>query len=273
MVTAKALQRVVVRMLYDPAFVDSVYADAESALVGVSLTGEERTWLVAPDRRRWRADPLRRTRGLGALLEEYPVAGALLARRDGVAALDAFFSTPSFHRCIQERGSLGLTFGRWLGGHPDPLLAGIAEMESAVAAVRRAGSRQIRWTVGQDYVMSPLVAVRLLPGGTMAAFAAIRGILTRGRDDLIAAVVDCALELGLHPIDPDDLEGLIVEAGSEVTMGDGPLGLIRVLMAAETPIDARALGRAFIGEGATLGEVPDLIADLLQDGLLVACPR
>ncbi len=51
------LQRVVVRMLHDPELVDRVYADPDAALADVDLTADERSWLVAPDRRSWATDP------------------------------------------------------------------------------------------------------------------------------------------------------------------------------------------------------------------------
>ncbi|MCA9557117.1 MAG: hypothetical protein KC583_01025, partial [Myxococcales bacterium] len=123
--SAAALQRVVVRMLYDPALVEAVYADADAALADEPLSEAERAWLVAPDRRRWRADPHRRARTLQALLEEYPAAGARVARAEGLAALDAFFSSPAFHGCVQRRGSLADTFGDFLAARGG-VVAGLA---------------------------------------------------------------------------------------------------------------------------------------------------
>jgi len=271
-VTAKALQRVVVRMLYDPALVDAVYADADQALAEVDVTDVERSWLVAPDRRRWRADPLRRARGLQALLEEYPVSGAVTARREGVAAMDAFFSAPAFHRCIQERGSLALAFGHWLAQGDDPLARGLSEIESAIALVRRPEGRRQPWGPTDRYVLSPSVAVRLLPGGTMAAFGAIRSALAQHPKGVLAAVVDLEHRVGDHPVALDATEGLIVEGHAEVALGEGPLGLVRVLMAARSPISAAALTAAFVAQGAEPGEVDELIADLERDGLLTSRP-
>ena len=65
-----ALQHVIVRMLYDPPFVDRVYDDPKAATHDCDLTDDERTWLVAADRRAWGIDPLRRTRSLAGLIEE-----------------------------------------------------------------------------------------------------------------------------------------------------------------------------------------------------------
>ena len=42
--SSAAVQRVVVRMLHDPALVEAVYADAEAALAGLDLSDQERAW-------------------------------------------------------------------------------------------------------------------------------------------------------------------------------------------------------------------------------------
>lgn len=270
--TAKALQRVVVRMLYDPALVEAVYADPQAALADVALTAAERTWLVAPDRRRWRADPMRRARGLQALLEEYPVASAVLARRAGVSALDAFFSSSVFHGCIQERRSLAATFGHWLAAHGIPLLSGLADIESAVVAVRRAEQPLIDGDGGAGYTLAPTVAVRRLPRGSLAAFADIQARLARHPQGGLAGVVDLEFAIGRHDVAIDSEEGLIVEGGPQMALGEAPMSLINVLDAARTPLTADALAAIFLAEGAEPHDVNDLISDLVADGLLVFRP-
>ena len=70
---AQALQRVVVRMLYDPALVDAVYGGAP--VEGLDAPG--RAHLIRVDRRAWATDPYRRSRSLKALIEEMPVSAAL----------------------------------------------------------------------------------------------------------------------------------------------------------------------------------------------------
>ena len=42
------VQRVVVRMLFDPGFRERVYAAPEAALHDVPLTAEERQWVITP---------------------------------------------------------------------------------------------------------------------------------------------------------------------------------------------------------------------------------
>ncbi len=81
-----AVQRVIVRMLYDAAFAERVYDDPGSALAGVDLTDAETAWLTASDPRAWRVDPLRRARTLKALLDEFSVSGAETGRRSSIAS-------------------------------------------------------------------------------------------------------------------------------------------------------------------------------------------
>ena len=75
------LQRVSVRMLYDPAFVHAVYEHTEVALADIELSAEERECLLATDRRVWSADAMRRRRSLKALLDEFKVSSAIAVAR------------------------------------------------------------------------------------------------------------------------------------------------------------------------------------------------
>ena len=68
--SAAGVQRVVVRMLFDPRFRDAVYAEPAAALAATDLTAEERGWVVRPDRRAYATDVTRHARALLALAEE-----------------------------------------------------------------------------------------------------------------------------------------------------------------------------------------------------------
>jgi hypothetical protein len=260
-------------MLFDPALVDAVYADRDGALGEVDLTAPERAWLVAPDPRRWRADPLRRARGLQALLEEFPASGAIVARTGGLDALDAFFSSPAFHRCVQARQSTALTFGPWLGARGSAALAGVAGVETAVAAVRRSGSNSIVWGAAEEHALAPAVEVRLLPAGSLAAFEAIRGALATHVAGLLAAVVDVDHAIGIHQVDPETMEGVVVAGPGSVSIGGAPIHLVRVLDGARRPASVEVLTGLFTAEGADPHEVPLLVAHLVDDGLLVRNPN
>jgi hypothetical protein len=113
----QALQRVLVRLLYDPVFAEAVALAPDSALADVPLSQAERGWLAAADPRPFRLDPLRRTRTLRALLDEYPAALALALAAPTRLDVDAFFSSPEFHTAIQDRHALAPRFG---AGSPPP---------------------------------------------------------------------------------------------------------------------------------------------------------
>ena len=74
--SALAMQRVVVRMLFDADFARRVYEDPSKSLATEDLSDEERAFLVAPDRRAYGTDEHRASRALSALFEEFPVTSA-----------------------------------------------------------------------------------------------------------------------------------------------------------------------------------------------------
>jgi hypothetical protein len=136
----RTLERVYVRMLFDPAFVDAVYADAARALAGLDLEPAEREGLVAVDRRSWGHDPLRRYRTLRTLAEEFKASTTLaLAATRSLASLDAFFSSEEFHGAVQGRGSLALAFADYLArlDAGSPQLPDVLRLERMLARCRR----------------------------------------------------------------------------------------------------------------------------------------
>jgi len=148
--SVREVYRAMMRMLYDPAFALRVRGDGGTALAGADLTPEELGWLAGPDPRAWRTDKLRRWRTLTGLLEEFPVASALVLRRgrEGSlrpepALLEAFFGHPLLHECLARGESLAPAFGRYLqerehaGVEADPRVAPIARLETVVAQLRR----------------------------------------------------------------------------------------------------------------------------------------
>lgn len=272
--SAGALQRVVVRMLHDPALVEAVYADAGKALARVELSAAERGWLTAPDRRRWGADPLRRSRGLQAVLEEFPVAGAVAARAQGLGALDGFFSAPAFHRCVQGGGSLALAFGEWLarfGG----AVAAFAALEGGVARVRRAPPRPAEAPAvdrARSWVAAPWVWGVRAPGGTLAAWTAHRARLAAHPGGMLAGLVEPGYALEKRRLVKSAPEGLLVErtgAGvDEIGVAAASLGLAGLLEALRTPQPWATVAATMRRLGAARGEEAGLAAELLGDGLL-----
>ncbi|MCA9728980.1 MAG: hypothetical protein KC729_14910, partial [Candidatus Eisenbacteria bacterium] len=205
--THLALHHVVVRMLYDPAFVQSVFARPEEALADAGITTEDIDWLLQTDPRAYTTDSHRRARSLGGLLEEYPTACAALVRArhrsdagtPPVAVLDAFFSSAGFHRGMQAGASLALSFGEYLvqtaDGLPraDPaatlrheLAAALARIELRIARLRRIALRSLpaipEWTDSADSSelerarlhASPCIDWLTVPEGVLDRFGEVR---------------------------------------------------------------------------------------------------
>lgn len=235
-----ALQRVAVRMLYDPTFQKSVYADTASALAGLDLTAEERAWIAKPDPRAWRTDSNRRTRSLVAMIEEYPASVA--ASEDGVGSLDAFFSSKAFHTCVQEGGSLADAFGWWLekrGG-----VAGeIAKLERAGAWLRRVPAPGV--APAGSVVRSAWIAMVGVREGTLLAMRGTKPSASKAEENVLV-VRNAAGEISMEVL-PDALAALL----------------------AATPCsraDLLALGRKL---GADPGEDEEIVGELLADGVLL----
>ena len=129
------LQRVAVRMLFDPSFAARVHA-GEAVPV---LSEQELGWLRATDPRAWTVDHQRPARTLNELTAEFPVSTALVVGRTRQAStVQAFFQSAEFHDAVQDRGSLDVAFARYLTGlELDPHLADIVALEAAQARIRR----------------------------------------------------------------------------------------------------------------------------------------
>lgn len=136
------LERVFVRLLFDPALVDAMHADPDAALGQLDLEPHEREQLLAVDRRAWRHDPLRRPRTLRTLVEEFKTSTTLaLAETRSLSSLDAFFSSREFHGAVQERRSMALAFAafleRLIAGLACPQLPDVLRLETQLARCRR----------------------------------------------------------------------------------------------------------------------------------------
>jgi len=129
------LQRVAVRMLFDPSFAARVHAGEPVP----QLSEQEMGWLRATDPRAWTVDHQRPARTLNELTAEFPVSTALVVGRTRKAStVQAFFQSSEFHDAVQDRGSLDVAFAGYLTGlELDPHLADIVTLEGAQARIRR----------------------------------------------------------------------------------------------------------------------------------------
>jgi hypothetical protein len=283
-VSATVMQRVVVRMLFDAAFRDCVYADAAVVLHDLDLTPEERQWLVTPDPRAYGTDAYRRSRALSGLLEEYPVAGALAIRcPQGAQQLHRFFASTLFHQCVQQRGSMADAFGCYLGspafaGHPE--ITHLAEVERGIAQVRRASDLASNaphaLTETSRLYLAPWVALLLLPPTTLARYGRVRDHLAQRGATLLDAVLDS--EYGVPagpPLDAAEAAFVLVvgipgEDGPALEPTSHELGTL--LAAAQAGMVCRDLCTVAVRLGAEPPEACEIIQGLVADRLLIQVP-
>lgn len=245
-----SLQKMVVRMLFDPALVAQVYGG--DPVDGLDASG--RAMLTRPDRRAWGTDPYRRTRALTALLDEFPASAA----QAGVSKLDAFFSSPSFHQLCEDRGSMALSFGQWI----EDLAGPVARLERALAKIRRP---QPLHSTGVG--LAPTAAVIALPAGTLDQYQALRA------------------QLGPHPVEvlaqgkarpvalPNSaqVQHLLIQAGTDgdIALTTTNESLAELLLASNPARSREDLEAVAQSLGASEEEAAEIITDLLQEGLLV----
>jgi hypothetical protein len=273
------LQRVVVRMLYDPDFVAQIFADPATALRDEDLTDQERRWLVEVDRRAYAVDPLRRARTLTALIEEFPVSVQHLVQQTGQPALlDAFFSSPHFHTCIQQRGSLAASFSAYVLSEalqrlsPGLALSPLVHIETALAHLRRQQSSLAGASpaLHDSLMLAPTVALRRVPVGTFAHYQAALDVLSNDADGLVAA----AFKSFTLPV-PQAIQEhewlLIVWQQDSATIEVLPEALGCLLATAPAP---RSTLRATVcALGADADEANEIIDDLVADGVLCEADR
>jgi hypothetical protein len=250
-----ALQRLVVRCLYDPALVDRVYSGAPVP----GLDAEARGHITRVDRRAWGTDPYRRARTLHALLDEFPASAAGL----GIAGLDTFFGAPAFHAAVDAGTSLALAFGGWIG----PRAGDIGEIERALARVRRAPPTPLPppGHVARPANLAPLAVV----AGTCARWEDLRAAL--GPDPVARLVAGFRAPPWRAGRGREHL--LVAHGEGGDTVGYGADGLHALLVAAASPRPRAQLQNVAVRAGATSAEAHTLLDELVSEGLLLEGPR
>jgi len=250
-----ALQRVVVRMLHDPAFAQAVFAGAGLP----ELTDAERGLLLASDPRAYRTDPYRRSRLLQALIEEFPCATALVSRGGrALDRVDAFLSSPDFHQAVQGRRSVALAWGCWLGVRAP----GVAALEHAVARARR-----WRRPRGPGLALATGVQPVALQVGALARW---QHLSARLGPEPLAALVGGAVDLGSPPPLADGHEHWVVVCSPDGQTGlvGGSEGTHAVLDQARTPVPMDRLLAALADADTDEATAREVLQALLEDGLL-----
>ncbi|NUN15158.1 MAG: hypothetical protein HUU55_16135 [Myxococcales bacterium] len=279
----KTVQQIVVRMLYDPEFANSVYADSANTLKVEQITEEQRNWLTTSDRRAWGTDPLRRTRSLHALVEEYPVSATLAAKIvGGLPLLDNFFSSARFHDSVRKGDYLVTAFAAWLrdvAQNTDNLwsrsLTATATIEEAMATVRRAQMPPITHSDGAKFRLSPLAALVDVYCGALQLIGSIR--TTMGTDE---AVFNCLVSNqicldGISPVYPDDTQHVLVmrtaPKSGNITLEELSPELAVLLHIAKSPTTTDILASTVIEMGAGPQDALEILEGFLEDQLLVPC--
>lgn len=283
--SATALQRVVVRMMYDLAFRQRVYANPERALCEVPLTPQERQWLVTPAPSAYGADAYRSSRALTGLLEEFPVAGALAVRLPrGTHRLQQFFTTPAFHQCVQERGSMAAAFGSYLGSamfrsrKTSPEMTHIATLETGIAQVRRASPALLSTasiTAETTLGLAPWVALLTVHPDTLERYSALLASLQQCGGSLIEAVLDTQHRLPHGPAFRGKATEFVL--ASYLPGSDSPSlerlndDLGKLLAIAKTPRLPTDLSILVEEMGCEPQEAQEFIAGLVDDRILHPC--
>lgn len=135
--TPAQLQRMCVRMHFDPALTDAVYRDGRDPILNVALSARARALLTAPRRARWSCDPYRRARRVRGMMGRFLTATAWFVHVESAQALEHFFASVDFHAAVHRRASINLAFGTWLGAHArDATARALALLETALESAR-----------------------------------------------------------------------------------------------------------------------------------------
>ena len=281
----RTLERIYVRMLFDPAFAARVYENAEAALAGLDLDEGERAQLVAVDRRAWAHDPLRRYRTLRILAEEFKASTTIaLAATRSIASLDAFFSAPEFHAAVQERGSMAGAFVRYLerlvAERPieSPQLPDVLRLEAMLARCRR--DLEARELVSEPpESIGPETRVGLAPGHAVGRFnanvveavnVAERYLFEVGLMPAVALCEDAPRLEELPPVVPEPVYLLALPSSSGVSLMPVDEDYYQLLSRFEG-------GPQRIADAADCGlpreEVETMLGSLLEEGVLAIDSR
>jgi hypothetical protein len=283
----RTLERLFVRLLFDPSFVEALHADADAALAGLDLASHERDQLLAVDRRAWGHDPLRRLRSLRTLVDEFKTSTTLaLAATRSTAALDSYFSSREFHDAVQHRGSMALSFADFLDriarerGFADTRFTDALALETALARCRREIGGGYVEPSGASLPLDRETRLRLAPGHAIGRYDA-------NVVEVVNAVERYLFEVGLMPAvalcdDAPRLAGLPPLAGTETYLLALPSSTGVSLMPVDDDygrvLEAFAAGTATVGEasdraisrGVLAEDISDMLESLAEERVLVS---
>lgn len=276
-----ALQRLSVRLLFDPAFVERLYNEPDTALRGLDLTESERAQLLSVDRRAWGYDTLRRRRTLRTLVEEFKVSSTMvLAQTRSMASLEAFFSSDKFHSSVEQRGSMALSFAAFLADMQSVMIAQFADvlrLETTTARCRRSLQSAPDGSVELPLTVSDVAKVQLAPGNDVGRFQG-RVIETIQRVEqylfevsLMPAVALCddapRLE-GLPEVDTKKIHLLFTPGAAGITLVNIDKYDYLVLYEARKPIAIKDLLQRARNAGVPAQRAQRIVSNALEERTL-----
>ncbi len=277
-----ALQRLSVRLLFDPAFVKRLYSAPDSVLKGLDLTESERAQLLSVDKRAWGYDALRRKRTLRTLVEEFKVSSTMvLAQTRSMASLEAFFSSDKFHSSVEQRGSMALSFAAFLADMQSamiPQFADVLRLETTTARCRRSLQAASDEPTETPLTVSDTTRVQLAPGNDVGRFQG-RVIETIQRVEqylfevsLMPAVALCddapRLE-GLPDVDTKKIHLLFTPGAAGITLVNIDKYDYLVLYEARKPVTIRELLQRAKKAGVSAQRGQCIVSNALEERTLI----
>lgn len=283
------LQRVVVRMLFDPAFVTRVYDTKGAELADLNLPEGSVQQLIANDRRLWNADRLRRRRALKILMEEFRISSALvLLHTSKLAVLDAFFSSKFFHDSVQQRQYMALAFRSYLESLLESqglkntgfaevlsLEGGLAESRRELKDARRGWDRLLDKTHGMEpgayFLCAPGVISLEIPSNTLELIARMEEYLFES--SLIPALAlcdDAPRPQNIPALHPEGKDCFLIEGDErgkvDFNKVEKRFGLL--IEACRSPKNERQLRRELRGADLGREQLKDMTTALKKAGIL-----
>lgn len=262
-----ALQRVIVRMMFDPEFCKQIFQNSARTLDGVDVSDNEREWLTQPDARAYGTDPHFAARTLLGLLGEYPVSGAIGVRTG--APLQRFFSSNRLHGSVQNGTSLALAFGAWLQNEPrikDARVRESARIEHAMAELRRGHGQP----VGTEISLGASVNLTHTAAGALGLFQQVGSALGTQSINAAERAINPRHPLTIGALEAGPKQCLLLEKHPDgnialEVLSDALAALLKKARAGCTYTEMLAEAR---NQGADPGEDNEIVDDLIGQSLL-----
>jgi hypothetical protein len=273
-----ALNRVIVRMLFDPTLVEQIYAAPKSVLDPLGIPQDLQQNLLETDKRAWGVDHERRKRSLHSLMGEFPCSTTIaLAHTRKYARLEAFFSSDEFHQCVQRRESMTSAFVAYLRGLdaageiPEPQFSDILTIETQMAACRRDLSAPPQRLLPHQLCRAPGVAVQQVNAETINAINEVERYL---HDlSMLPAIALCDDKPPFPTLPPraDANQVFLLLRPRDGAIQLSPVSVVihDAMQEAAAPLDAQKFIRKMGKRGLSKAHCQQLITTLVQEELLL----